>query len=57
MKSTEWDLHERRYCNRCSFKRRCPVVGVMRVQPNDQTVNSILRDGKCTQFKYQEKKR
>lgn len=56
MTTQEWDAHERKYCDRCKYRRRCPVVEVMRIQPNDQTAGSILRDGKCTQFKYGEGK-
>lgn len=53
--TAEWDAHKRMYCICCEFRRLCPVVNVMRIQLNDQTARAILRDGKCTQFKEDEK--
>lgn len=56
MTPQEWDAHEKKYCNRCHYRRKCSAKSVMRQHPNDKQANRIFdRLGYCSQYDYDQR--
>lgn len=60
MTPTEWDNHERKFCNSCEFsgtkRKPCPARTVMRQHPDDEQTRRLFeRLGRCSQYQYSPK--